>query len=119
MAHSLGGLLDLPHGECNAILLDHVVAFNYAAAPERFEKIGEALGLDLRGLTAGDRRKAILNHIRELKGRTGLSQHLEETGVKSADIAPLSRKALHDACLATNPRRANQRDIEVIYEEAL
>lgn len=119
MAHSLGGYLDMPHGECNAILLDHVIAFNYAAAPERFEKIGEALGLDLRGLTAGDRRKAILNHIRELKGRTGLSQHLEETGVKSADIAPLSRKALHDACLATNPRRANQRDIEVIYEEAL
>ncbi|MEN6351531.1 MAG: iron-containing alcohol dehydrogenase, partial [Syntrophomonas sp.] len=24
MAHSLGGLLDLPHGECNAILLRHV-----------------------------------------------------------------------------------------------
>ncbi len=29
MAHSLGGLLDLPHGECNALLLDHVVNFNY------------------------------------------------------------------------------------------
>jgi alcohol dehydrogenase class IV len=119
MAHSLGGYLDMPHGECNAILLDHVIAFNFAAAPERFEKIGEALGLDLRGLVAGDRQKAILEHIRELKRRTGLDRHLEETGVKSADIGPLSRKAMHDACLATNPRRANQRDIEVIYEEAL
>lgn len=28
MAHSLGGYLDLPHGECNVLLLDHVVAFN-------------------------------------------------------------------------------------------
>ncbi|MBN2111384.1 MAG: iron-containing alcohol dehydrogenase [Methanosarcinaceae archaeon] len=29
MAHSLGGYLDSPHGECNAQLLEHVVAFNY------------------------------------------------------------------------------------------
>ncbi len=33
MAHSLGGLLDLPHGECNAILLEHVVKRNFAFAP--------------------------------------------------------------------------------------
>ena len=26
MSHSLGGFLDLPHGECNSILLNHVIA---------------------------------------------------------------------------------------------
>ena len=49
MAHSLGGALDIAHGECNAILLDHVIEFNMPAAPERFEQIAEAMGLDLRG----------------------------------------------------------------------
>jgi alcohol dehydrogenase class IV len=29
LAHSLGGLLDLPHGQCNSILLEHVIALNY------------------------------------------------------------------------------------------
>lgn len=29
MAHSLGGWLDLPHGLCNAILLDPAVAYNF------------------------------------------------------------------------------------------
>jgi alcohol dehydrogenase class IV len=32
MAHSLGGLLDLPHGQCNAMILDGVVDFNYGQA---------------------------------------------------------------------------------------
>ena len=36
MAHSLGGWLDLPHGECNALLLEHVIAYNYPQAAERF-----------------------------------------------------------------------------------
>ena len=39
MAHSLGGLLDLPHGECNGILLNHVVDFNYSSTPDKFNKI--------------------------------------------------------------------------------
>ena len=50
MAHSMGGYLDLPHGECNAILLTGVVAFNYPACPERFDRIAEAMGIPLNGL---------------------------------------------------------------------
>jgi alcohol dehydrogenase class IV len=42
MAHSLGGYLDLPHGECNAMLLQHVAAFNYQSASERYEEVGRA-----------------------------------------------------------------------------
>ncbi len=38
MAHSLGGLLDLPHGLCNAILLDHVIDFNFETAPDKFRQ---------------------------------------------------------------------------------
>ncbi|MBF0398505.1 MAG: iron-containing alcohol dehydrogenase, partial [Desulfobacterales bacterium] len=52
MAHSLGGYLDLPHGECNSILIDHVVAFNYKEANDRFNKIGDVLKLDLTSMTS-------------------------------------------------------------------
>jgi alcohol dehydrogenase class IV len=34
-------------------------------------------------------------------------------------VSELAEHALGDACLVTNPRRPNQRDLEVIYEEAL
>jgi alcohol dehydrogenase class IV len=36
-----------------------------------------------------------------------------------SDIPELAAKAMNDACMATNPRRPCQRDIETVYEEAL
>ncbi len=47
IAHSLGGLLDLPHGECNTLLLDVVIHCNYAAAAERYNRIGAIFGVDV------------------------------------------------------------------------
>lgn len=119
MAHSLGGYLDLPHGECNALLLDHVISFNYAEAAERYLIIGEALGLDMRGMAAKQKREALLKEITGLKHAAGITKTLRETGTHITDIPELARKALHDPCLVTNPRRLDKRDIEVIYAEAL
>jgi alcohol dehydrogenase len=119
MAHSLGGEKDAPHGECNAILLDHVIEFNLPASPERFDRIAEAMGLDLRGMTTTEKKAALLVKVRQIKEAAGLDVPLKELGVSRSDVSSLSKKALKDPCMVTNPRRANQRDIEVIYEESL
>jgi alcohol dehydrogenase len=119
MAHSLGGLLDLPHGECNAILLDHVVGFNFAEAGPRYGAIAQAMGLEVAGLTDGQSKSTILAGIASLKKSVGIHSTLGSWGATSADIPVLAKKALADPCMVTNPRSANQRDIEVIYEEAL
>jgi alcohol dehydrogenase class IV len=119
MAHSLGGALDIAHGECNAILLDHVIEFNMSAAPERFEQIAEAMGLDLRGMDSVHKKSALLNHVRALKKAAGISRTLNELGVGRSDMSFLTNHALKDPCMATNPRKATQRDIEVVYEESL
>jgi alcohol dehydrogenase class IV len=119
MAHSLGGLLDLAHGECNAILLPHVMDFNYGEASDKYRAIGDTLGIDMRGMNLGGRKKAILDEIMRLKQVVGVTQRLNEKGVGVVDIPDLAGKAIHDVCIVTNPRKANKRDIEVIYEEAL
>lgn len=119
MSHSLGGFLDLPHGESNALLLDHVIAFNYTAASDRFDRIGEAFGLDLRGMSGRAKMRAIRAEIRQFKRRLGLVEGLGVRGVDRDDVGDLARKAVVDACLVTNPRPAGQRDVEVIYEEAI
>lgn len=119
MAHSLGGALDIAHGECNAILLDHVIAFNLPAAPERFERIAEAMGLDLRGMDSVRKKTALLDHVRELKKAAGIYRTLNNLGVGRDDVNFFSDHALKDPCMATNPRKASQRDIEVVYEESL
>lgn len=119
MAHSLGGYLDLPHGECNAILLDRVVSFNYNIAPEKFSRVAETMGLDLRGLSSKEIKNTLISQIITLKNSVGIAHSLGSVGVRSDDIPVLAEKAVKDACLLTNPRKASKRDIEVLYEEAL
>ncbi len=119
MAHSLGGALDIPHGECNAMLLDHVIAFNMPSSPERFEQIAAAMGLDIRGMSGSEKKSALLRHVREFKQAAGIVRTLQNVGVSKSDVTFFSDHALKDPCMATNPRRASKRDIEVVYEESL
>jgi alcohol dehydrogenase len=119
MAHSLGGLLDLPHGEANAILLEHVMSFNFLESSERFLQIGEAMGLDLKKRSLGEKKAAILAEVARLRKAAGIDQSLGQKGVSRTDISQLSKKAMNDPCIVTNPRRPVRRDIEVIFEEAL
>lgn len=119
MAHSLGGLLDLHHGECNAILLDHVIDFNFEAVSERYTHIGEMMGLNLNGMTSNDKKMVILQELRYLKNVAGVNRTLKEIGVKKSDISPLSKNAMEDPCIITNPRWPEIEEIEKIFENAL
>lgn len=119
MAHSLGGLLDLPHGECNALLLEHVVAFNYSAVPDRCDRIGEIFGTRMTGLQPPERCQAVVAALAAFKNRLGLQAGLGSRGVQPSDIPSLARKALADPCMATNPRRPQLDDVENLYAEAL
>ena len=60
MAHQLGGMYNLPHGVCNAILLPHVEEFNLIGNANRFRDIAKAMGEITEGLSTMDAaRKAI------------------------------------------------------------
>ncbi len=119
MAHSLGGYLDLPHGECNAMLLDHVVDFNFPHAVERYTRIAAHMGLPVQGQTPDQVQSLLVEHLRAFKRSVGIEKHLGQAGVRESDIGPLSVKAYHDPCLLTNPRPASQADLAAIYREAL
>lgn len=119
MAHSLGGYLDLPHGECNAILLPVIVSYNYEACPERFDRVAEAMGLNLRGFDAVKRSAMLVQKIAELRDQVGISPTIGHLGVKRSDVTHLADFALRDACMATNPRRLERIDVEAIYESTI
>ena len=93
MAHGLGGLLDLPHGMCNALLFDHVVDFNYPAVPERYDRIGLAMGLTPDGLEPEAAKNVLLKGIAALRERAGIPPFLGTRGVTAADIAVLALNA--------------------------
>jgi alcohol dehydrogenase class IV len=119
ISHCLGGLLDLPHGECNAILLEHVVAYNFEATPDRYEDITRAMGINVDGLYYPEKKNALVNALAELRHRVNIRQKLRNLGVRKTDIPKLAEMAMKDPCMMTNPRRLQQNDVEVIYERAL
>lgn len=119
MAHSLGGFLDLPHGECNAILLNHIMAFNSTVSPERFQSIGTYFGLDFRGMKEKAIKQKLIDTIFAFRSQLGVNKALGALGVHKSDVPDLAQHAYKDPCLVTNPRPTNLRDIEVLYEEAL
>lgn len=118
MAHSLGGMLDLPHGHCNAILLPYVMDFNFSAIQERYCTVGEAMGLRLNGMSTTQKKKAVLGEIVRLQREANVLQTLAELGASKGDIPVLAANAMKDACMATNPRRPSRKDVEEIYEKA-
>lgn len=112
MAHSLGGQTDLPHGLCNAILLDHVVEYNFPHAQEKYKNIGKLLGKHLRS------QHDLLAALRDFKASLGFAATLGSSGLDAALLPALSATAFKDACLVTNPKLPSIEEIERIYEKA-
>jgi alcohol dehydrogenase len=125
MAHQLGGFYDLPHGECNAILLPHVEKFNLIAKMDRFVKIAELLGENTAGLAPRDAAELALVAIKKLSADIGIPSGLIELGkrygknVKAEDIDVMTGNAQKDACGLTNPRCPKDADVKAIYTAAL
>lgn len=120
MAHSLGGLMDLPHGQCNAILLDHVVEYNFSAEPDRYTDIGLAMGARIDpAAPEADRKQAVLETLRAFKTRVGATATLGELGVSEANLDSLVDFALSDPCMLTNPRTPTAEELRAVYRNAI
>ncbi len=115
MAHSLGGAFGLSHGECNAILLEKVVRFNYSAAPEKYDLLAKAMHMDLDMVDTSDKGLAISDCIAALRKNLNIDQRLTDLGVSAADIPVLSEFAFQDPCLGTNPKKTTVDDIRRLY----
>jgi alcohol dehydrogenase class IV len=111
MAHSLGGWLDLPHGLCNAILLDKVIQFNLPYANEKYKPIAR--------IFETKSSQDLVKSINDFKTNLKLTQSLEKMGVTKSVTPHLSSMALKDACMITNPKFPNQQEVEEIFHNAL
>ncbi len=118
MAHQLGGFYDLPHGVCNAVLLPHVQTFNAHVCAARLTDVAHALGADIRGLSPEEGAQAAIAAIRTLAKDVEIPAGLRDLGAKVDDIPMLATNALKDACGFTNPRKADQGQIEEIFRNA-
>ena len=119
MAHQLGGLYDLPHGVCNAILLPYVEAYNKQVVPERFADVAKAMGENIEGLSPEEAADKAIDAIKKLAADIGIPSGLKELGAKEEDLELLAEHAMQDVCRLTNPRELSKEEIIEIYRRAM
>ena len=119
MAHQLGGVYDLPHGVCNAVLLPHVCRFNRIAKMDRFADIAVAMGENIDGLSVRAAADVAPETIQTLSADVGIPRGLKDLGVKDDDLKVMAENAQKDACGLTNPRRPTLEEVIGIYRNAL
>ena len=118
MAHQLGGVYNLPHGVCNAVLLPYVMKFNLIGNMNRFKQIAHALGVESAGVSSDRDAEAGIQAVKCMSQRLGIPKSLKELGVKPEDFIMMAENAQKDVCSVTNPRTATTEQIVEIYRQA-
>lgn len=90
--HVLGGMFNLDHGEMNAVVLSHALAYNAPAIPELMSRIAEALGVD-----------DAVTGVRELAGSIGAPTSLEAIGMPAGGIDEAARRVVSEAAANVRP----------------
>jgi len=104
IAHHVGGLYDVPHGEANAVLLPHTMRFNLDASADRQELIAEAMGVKTSQMTAEEAGLAAADAVAKLCRDLEMPATLRDVGVPEEGLELIASATLHDRGLATNPK---------------
>ncbi|MBW1645539.1 MAG: iron-containing alcohol dehydrogenase [Deltaproteobacteria bacterium] len=124
LAHALGAIYNLPHGNANAVMLPLVMEKNRPAIVGELAEIAAALGVDTSGMTAEAAADAAIAAVRSLMAEIGVPDKIttlaERCGVKvdEADIPELVAHAAADVCTSANPVPYAPADFAELYRRA-
>ena len=119
MSHSMGGLLDLPHGECNSILLEHIIRINFDTVPERYRDIAKQLGLSVDNVSNFLLLEMIIDRIASIRSSLNIPASIKVAGLSEQIVDYLVENALNDPCMVTNPRILAKEEVRSIYGRVL
>ncbi len=104
MAHHVGALYRVNHGEANAILLPHTMRYNLDASADRQALIAKAMGIDTGGMSVEEAGLAAADAVDRLCRQLNIPDTLREVGVPEEGLELIAAATLHDRALATNPK---------------
>ncbi|MBY3621494.1 iron-containing alcohol dehydrogenase [Acinetobacter sp. CUI P1] len=119
MAHQLGGVYDLPHGVCNAMLLPYVEEENAKYVPEKFRAIAKAIGLNVEDQSDKECADFVIESIKALSKEVGIPSKLSELGVDEVDLDLLAENSMKDACAPGNPFIPTKEEVITLFKKIL
>lgn len=113
LSHAAGRLKEkkLHHGTLNAIFLPHLLRHIDGAAPEKFVRLRQAMGLK-EGADLGDA-------VADLNTKIGIPNTLKAIGVEASDGPGIVEYAMKDLAHSGNARPFDEGDYETLFELAL
>lgn len=118
MAHPLGGMYNLPHGLCNAILLPHVVRYNIDGASGKYSELSAAVSSGKPWHSERENCDSLVRFITGLSRRVGIPAGLSEVGVRKEDLERLAEEAMEESIGDTNPRAYTASSVLRIFKNA-
>jgi len=120
LAHMLSILKDLHHGYTNALMMMPVERFNVVACPEKFQEIGEAMGLDVRYLNPVQAAEETLEAIEQLRIDVGIPQvPFKEFDFTEEDVEHTAKWAVNDISGESNPRDMSAEQMKNIMRSCI
>lgn len=118
LAYPLGGKFRIAHGVSNALLLPHVLRFNFSAAPERHAELALALGVERRESDL-QTAEAGVEFLSQLSRDCGVPQKLSDFNIPHDNIPAMAKSAMQvQRLLKNNLRLLTESDAIDIYEAA-
>ncbi|PKM48169.1 MAG: alcohol dehydrogenase, partial [Firmicutes bacterium HGW-Firmicutes-6] len=114
-----GGLLDLPHGECNSILLEHIIRMNFETVPGRYRDIARQLGLSVDNVSDHLLLEMIIDRIVSMRENLNIPSRIKVATLEKSTLDYLVNNALNDPCMVTNPRVLTKEEVRIIYGRVL
>ena len=117
MSQSAGGVVDVPHGALTARLLGPVMEYNYMGEPQKFARIAQALGEDIRSLSIWQAAEKAVEAVYRLTEDVEIPT-LQELGFSEDQIPLLARLANEDPQTIGNPRDIGYDGYVKVYQRA-
>ena len=124
LAHALGAIYSMPHGNANAIMLPYVMMKNKPAVTELMAEIAQALGVDTAGLSVDVAADKAIEAVKTLMDGIGVPKTVTELAaacrikISQDDIPELVAHAAADLACGANPILYSLDDFKEIYEKA-
>ncbi len=115
ISQAIGGLLKIPHGLANALLLPHVMEMNIIGNPDKFEEIGKLLGSTCSGIEACNEAVVV---IKKWLQSYGIQKGLGELGLTEDLVPRIVEETMSYRLLGCNPVPVTEDKIRNILGKA-
>jgi len=114
IAEALGGMYDLPHGVCNAVVLPAVMRYNMDYCRARYARLASAAGIDFQGVEDG--AAAAVRWVEGLAAAVKLPR-FSSFGVDPSDFPEIAAKSAENGSNPSNPRPMAAEDYVALLKE--